>query len=185
MAQAEIDNSQPDAAAPPELEGSTYEIIRNRLRQHGKELRARLERLNHSRKEVFGSIETKLLGTERITTSHNCLPRDMISIGNRFIFGYNVHIGLKTETSLSDVFAVYLFQEGSFHEQSLELITDAQLQKDFQEVYRYYKDAVFAKFFVQGAHLYMVFRVGKSVSDIKSFKWLIQEDSHTRPAPSR
>ena len=99
----------------PQMEGGTYEIIRNRLSGHGKELRKRLEELNEARREVFGSIETTLLGTERITTENNCVPRDIFSIGSRFIFGYNVHIGLKSETALSDVFSVYEFRNGTFH----------------------------------------------------------------------
>ena len=32
-----------------------------------------------------------------------------------------------------------------------------------------------SKFAVIGHHLYMVFRIGKSVNDVKTFKWLIRE----------
>lgn len=162
--------------APEQLESGTYEIIRGRLREHGKTLRSRLDQLNEARREVFGSIETALLGTERITTANNCTPRDIIAIGDRFIFGYNVHIGLRSSTSLEDVFSVYAYRDGSMHEEPIDLIDDELFQRDFKEVYRYYKDAVFAKFFVHDGFLYMVFRVGKAVSDIKSFKWLIQDD---------
>ena len=126
---------------------------------------------------MFGSIDTALLGTERITTDHNCVPRDMVSIGDQFIFGYNVHFGLKTEIGLADVFAVYGFKGNTFHELPLDLINDERFERDFKEIYRYYKNAVFAKFFMTGPHLHMVFQVGKSVTDIKSFKWLIKDDS--------
>lgn len=163
--------------APEQLESGTYEIIRGRLREHGKTLRSRLDQLNEARRDVFGSIETTLLGTERITTNNNCTPRDLVAIGDRFIFGYNVHIGLRSETSLDDVFAVYAYRDGAMHEEPLDLINDELFQRDFKEVYRYYKDAVFAKFFRREGYLYMVFRVGKAVSDIKSFKWLIHEGS--------
>ena len=174
---AETTDTTETPEAPEQLESGTYEIIRGRLREHGKTLRTRLDQLNEARREVFGSIETALLGTERITTANNCTPRDIIAIGDRFIFGYNVHIGLRSSTSLEDVFAVYAYRDGSMHEETLDLIDDELFQRDFKEIYRYYKDAVFAKFFVHEAYLYMVFRVGKAVSDIKSFKWLIQEDS--------
>ncbi|MCA9219772.1 MAG: hypothetical protein KDA71_05555, partial [Planctomycetales bacterium] len=65
MSTAELE-TQPAESQTGEttLESGTYEIIRNRLRQHGKELRSRLEKLNAARKDVFGTIETKLLGTE-------------------------------------------------------------------------------------------------------------------------
>jgi hypothetical protein len=108
--------SKPDI----QLEGGTYEIIRNRLNGHARELRSRLTQLNEARKEVFGAIETRLLNTERISTDHNCVPRDMVAIGNRFIFGYNVHLGLKTETDLADVFSVYEFRDQGFSRLELD-----------------------------------------------------------------
>src|SRR5690606_25397420 len=92
------------------LDGGTYDIIRKRLSKHGDELLKKMNDLNATRKELFGSVETKLLGTETINTEHNCQPRDIISIGgNKFLFGYNVHIGLKKETFIQDVFGVYDF----------------------------------------------------------------------------
>ncbi|MEZ6144285.1 MAG: DNA repair ATPase [Planctomycetaceae bacterium] len=128
------------------MESGTYEILRNRLKGHGDELRKRLGTLNAARKDVFGSIDLKLLSTERITTENNCVPRDMVSIGNRFLFGYNVQFGLKVERSIADVFAVYEFARNDESTQAhglqpvgLDLLNDAQFQKDFQDVYRYYK----------------------------------------------
>ena len=47
MAQ-DVENTQ-DPSPDIELEGSTYEIIRNRLNGHAKELRSRLGKLNESR----------------------------------------------------------------------------------------------------------------------------------------
>ena len=173
----------PDAQTSPDppvqLEGGTYEILRNRLRSHGEELKARLRTLNENRKHVFGSIEQKLLNTERVTTEHNCVPRDMVAVGSRFLFGYNVHFGLREERNIGDVFTVYEFDsEGhALEARTLDLIEDARFRKDFQDVYRYYKNATFAKFLDRSPHLYMVFQVGKSPQDIKSFKWLIEENS--------
>ena len=157
-----------------QLEGGTYEIIQNRLRQHGTELLTGLSKLNQARKDVFGAIETKLIGSERVNTANNCTPRDMVPIGGKFIFGYNVHIGLRSEMGLEDVFAIYEFRENTFHEASLELISDPQFKRDFSDLYKYYKNTVFAKFAVIGPHLFMKFHVGKGIHDFKTFKWLIQ-----------
>ncbi len=177
-------DASPQSDASPQLESGTYEILRNRLRGHGEELHRRLDQLNSSRKEVFGSIDLKLLETERITTEHNCIPRDMVAVGRRFLFGYNVHFGLKAERHIADVFAVYEFgrSDESPHTQALqplgvEILNNAQFQKDFQDIYRYYKDARFARFFVRGPHLFMVFQVGKSAGDVKTFKWLQDGDA--------
>ena len=151
----------------PQLESGTYEIIRGRLVSHSQDLRKRLGTLNDARKDAFGSIETTLLGTERITTEHNCVPRDMVSIGSHLLFGYNVTFGLKSEINIEDVFAVHGFADGKFSPGTLDLISDDRFRKDFEDVYKYYKHATFARFFQTGVYLFMVFRVGASVNDIK------------------
>ena len=161
------------------LEGGTYEIICNRLVNQCDELHRRLDKLNTARKEVFGTIETKLLSTSRINTENNCMPRDMIPVGNLFIFAYNVHIGLKSEVQLSDVFAVYSYENHEFYGQSLELIKDEKFESDFKSLYRFYKNTYFAKFSLIDPYLYMVFQVGKSIADIKVFKWLLEGDKLT------
>lgn len=163
----------------PQLEGGTYEILRSRLQKSGADLQARLEKLNTERKAVFGAIDTRLLGTGRITTSNNCVPWDMVPVGTKFIFGFNVIIGLKTETELADVFGVYNYANREFQALDLSLLENPQFLEEFRNLYRYYKNTQFVKFAVLGPHLYMVFRVGKTPNDIKTFKWLLKDDTLT------
>ena len=160
-----------------QLERGTYEIIQNRLRTYCDDLRDRLGKLNEHRREVFGSVPTELISTQRITTSNNCVAQDLVAIGDKFVFGYNVHMGLKTVTNLADVFAVYEFSDGSMHEQPLEFIVDGNFEQDFHSLYKYYKDTAFRRFLIKGPYLYMIFQVGKSVSDTKAFKFLIDSGS--------
>ncbi|MDF1815802.1 MAG: DNA repair ATPase, partial [Verrucomicrobiales bacterium] len=167
-----------DTTSPTEdkLEGGSYEIIRNRLNTRGKELRERLANLNAKRQAVFGAVEPSLIATERVTTENKCSPRDIISVGGgKFIFGYNVQIGLKSVTDIEDVFSVYRYDpEGhSFTQESLNMIGDPAFRDDFAYIYKYYRETFFVKFLTIGAHLYMAFRIGKDVNDIKCFKWLI------------
>jgi MoxR-like ATPase len=160
------------------LDKGTYEIIRQRLSDHAAELRTRLQQLNSARQEVFGSIKTTLLATDRVTTENKCIPRDMIPVGKtRFIFGYNVHIGLKTEVLPSDVFSVFELKERKFYPAGMDLLSDPDFATDFKGLYRYYKHTIFSKFSVIGPHLFMVFQVGKGVEDVKTFKWLIKDES--------
>ncbi len=177
MADTPKTEQAPSSGDEIKLEGGTYEIIRNRLAAQGAELRTRLAKLNDARKEVFGSIDTELLGTERLTTEHNCTPRDMVTVDHRFLFGYNIVFGLKSETSVEDVFSVYRFEDGKFQPDDRALIGDERFLRDFKEIYRFYKGAVFAKFFTAGPYVYMNFRIGKTVGDIKTFKWLIRGDT--------
>lgn len=159
-----------------EMENSTYEIIKNRLFKQGEELKEKIDKLNESRKDVFGSIDTMLLSSERIITEHNCVPRDMAPISECFLFGYNVNIGLKSKVELSDVFSIYRFQNRAFTKMSLELIQDEGFIKDFDDLYKYYKNTFFAKFTITEPYLYMIFQTGKSATDIKAFKWQITGD---------
>lgn len=158
-----------------DMENGTYEVIKARLEKQGADLKEHVEKLNQVRKEVFGSVETKLLGSDRIITEHNCVPRDMAPVGELFLFGYNVHIGLKNKVELSDVFSVTRYSNGQFTNESLELISDTQFLEDFEELYTYYKNTFFAKFTIKGPYFYMIFQTGKNPTDIKVFKWEIQE----------
>src|SRR5690606_26480993 len=99
------------------LEGGTYEIIRSRLETQKNDLLGRLHKLNEARKEVFGSIETKLIANNRIITDNSCIPSDIVTIGDKCIFGYNVHFGLRTDIKTEDVFSIYSYQDGEFVKQ--------------------------------------------------------------------
>lgn len=164
---------------PQQLEGGAYEVIRARLDQHGSLLRERIDALNASRHEVFGAIPTELLSTGHVATAHNCVPRDLTGLGNDlYLLGYNIQFGLKQTTELADVFAVCrLDEQRNFHPVPLEeVLGDAAFNEDFQTLFRYYRNTVFAKFMVIGPHLHMKMRIGKSDDDFKTFKWLVKGD---------
>ncbi len=165
--------TQTDDPDAPQLERGTYEIIQNRLQSFAADLRERIGFLNDERRQVFGSIPTELISTQRITTANNCVAQDIVSIGDQFVFGYNVHMGLKTVTELADVFGVFRFSDGAMHEQPLSLFDDSAFMTDFSGLYKYYKDTRFQRFHLAGPHLYLVFQVGKSHDDTKAFKFLI------------
>jgi hypothetical protein len=160
---------------PDQLEGGAYEVIRARLDKHAATLRTGLDALNAERLQVFGGVETALLGTERVSTEHNCIARDLVAIGKRrFLFGYNIQFGLKQTTDTKDVFAAYDFnpETRSFTQLAVEeVLGDRKFTEDFAYLFKYYREAVFLKFMVIGPHLYLVMRAGKTVDDIKAFKW--------------
>ncbi len=176
---------QPEGAPVPAPEGAppstaqtlgsaTYEIIRQRLNTQGAALRERMTKLDAARAEVFGTIEFKLLQADRILTSHNCVPADMVQLGHgRFLFGFNVQFGLKKEIELGDVFAVYSRDEqaGTFKEAELAVLQDKTFITDFKRLYNVYEKASFQKFSVIEGKLYMVFSTGPGINDIAVFKW--------------
>ena len=158
------------------LEAGTYEIIQSRLSKQKTELINRLNSLNDSRKDVFGAIETELVSNDRINTDNNCIAADIIALDDVCIFGYNVHFGLRQEIELSDVFSIYSFKNHHFTQSSLAFIEDEQFVSDFKDLYKYYRNTVFSKFSILGNYLYMVFQISENPEDIKTFKWLIEDD---------
>ncbi|MGY6648187.1 DNA repair ATPase [Wenyingzhuangia sp. IMCC45574] len=162
-----------------QLEGGTYEIIQNRLQKHKTDLVERLQTLNHNRKEVFGAVETKLIANDRINTENSCIARDIVSLGNTCLLGYNVHFGLRSEIKLEDVFSVYKFKDNRFQLQDLSFINQELFITDFKNLYKYYRNTFFSKFMLTEQYLYMVFQIGEKVNDIKTFKWLVKNNQIT------
>ncbi len=159
-----------------QLDGGTYEIIQGRLQKQKSELLSRLSQLNDARKNVFGNVETKLIANNRINTENNCIARDIVTIGDKCFFGYNVHFGLRTDIKLADVFSIYTYDNERFTIQSLDPLEDSTFINDFTNLYKYYRNTIFSKFAIVGNYLHMVFQLSESVTDIKTFKWLINED---------
>jgi hypothetical protein len=195
--------AEKDTKQTTQLDSGTYEIIQSRLLKQKNDLQQRLSALNEARKTVFGSLETRLIANDRINTENNCIARDIVTIGKYSLFGYNVHFGLRTEVRLSDVFSVYEFgaalnptstqpegdsdavseenvgRELRFRESGtkLLLLENETFQRDFENLYKYYRNTIFSKFAVMGNYLHMVFQLSDSITDIKTFKWLITENA--------
>ncbi|MFC4111218.1 DNA repair ATPase [Nonomuraea zeae] len=161
--------------AGTELEAGTYEVLRNRLQAQAKALAAAAGALNGQRLRVFGGAELRLLGTERIRTENNCVPRDIVSLGDVMLFGYNVFIGLKPETAVADVFAVHRFSRDGdafrFDADKLETLDDAAFRKDFAELYRYYKETRLQQLRRVDGKLLAVFQTGPA--DLRVLRWTV------------
>lgn len=175
------DQSQPDApeGSNPQgeaLEGGAYEVLRRRLAGMEKTLRDKLNKLNHARKEAFGGTATEVIGSQRIETDNNCLPRDVIGLGEQLIFGYNVFIGLKQTTAVSDVFSFYRHDGSQFVDHTIPAFESEAFTRDFEELYKYYKNARFIQFVKRTGKLLLVFQVGDSVTDRKIFRF--SRDTH-------
>ncbi len=159
------------------LASGTYEVLRRRLRDAADDMRRRFDQLNQSRAAVFGNIETRLQATAHVTTDHNCVPRDLMTVGHQILLGFNVQFGLKTEIVPSDVLSFYHFDGEHTRQESLTAILDDRFHRDFNELYRYYRGTRFSRFYQRGPHVHMVFQVGKGPWDIKTFKWLVDGQS--------
>jgi len=181
-----------EAAQQDGLDARTYDVLRARLTEQAKELAGRAETLNTKRLEVFGSTDMRLVGAERIRTENNCVPRDIVSIPDTdgdatsglMLFGYNVFIGLKPETTVDDVFSLHRFtRDGdAFRFSDLtaegrpELLCDEQFRHDFTELYRYYRQTRLLQLRPVDGKLLAVFQTGERTEDIKVLRWNIGVD---------
>src|SRR6185369_8051185 len=107
---ADVEVTAPPGGGDVALTGGNYEVLRARLATGGQELARRADALNASRKALFGTTEPQLIATERVRTEHNCAPIDIVGIGDHLLLGYNVFLGLKSETKLGDVLALHRFE---------------------------------------------------------------------------
>jgi len=158
------------------LDSGTYEIIRSRLEEQRLLLTQRLAKLNAARKKIFNSNGFQLVANQRITTANNGVARGIMAFGELTIFAYNVHFGLREDIKLSDVFSIYKFTGDHFEPHPLALIEDENFITDFTNLYKYYRDSIFARFTKTENYLYMIFQTSKSPDDRKAFKWLIKNN---------
>ncbi|MEU7863744.1 DNA repair ATPase [Nonomuraea sp. NPDC049141] len=169
------------------LAAGTYEVLKSRLEAQAKALARAAEAVNAERLTVFGGTELRLLGTERIRTDNNCVPRDIVSLGGVMLFGYNVFIGLKPETTVADVFSVHRFtRDGDafrFDPDRLAALDDPAFQKDFAELYRYYKESRLHHLRRVEGKLLAVFQTGPA--DTRVFRWTVDPQGITKYQDNR
>ncbi len=180
--------AQPAGGAGQEhLEGGSYEVIRARLLSHAKELGLRADALNDRRKQLFRGQELAVLGNERVRTENNCVPCDLVAIGRHVLFGYNVFLGLKSETKVSDVLSLHKFEptsEGGFDLSEVStaeaggFLADARFIREFGELYRYYKGTRLVQLRRPEGRLLMVFQVGESARDVKVFRFAVDPNGN-------
>jgi hypothetical protein len=180
-------------AAGEDLAGGSYEVIRSRLVNQAAELGRRTDALNQARQEAFGGSELAVIGNERVRTANNCVPRDIVQIGGRLLFAYNVFIGLRPETTVADVLALHTFDERGAESEEGEgfdlsevpqddrtraFLQDRKFLSEFSEVYKFYKEAKLVKLSRTESKLLAVFQIGLELEDVRAFRWSIDVDGN-------
>ena len=173
-------------------EGGAYEVIRQRLLDQAQLLGQQTTSLNQARLEEFGDTAAmEVIGRVRVHTENNCIARDISLVDDKLLFGYNVFIGLKKETQVGDVFGLYkLVETEDGFEIEPQPLADSFLHEpafvaDFHELYAYYKDTRLSKLLVANQYLLATFQIGEKVSDVKVFRWAIDNDGAARYIDNR
>ncbi len=172
-------------------DSGSYELLKKRLAAHGDALLHRTQALNAARIAEFGRNEQSLILRTRARTENNCVARDIVRIGNRLLFGYNVFIGLRKETAVSDVFALYRLAESNDGDEleSLPLadsfLEDQRFVSDFRELHAYYKQATLTQLRVTQDKLLAAFQIGQQLHDMRVFRWSLGSDGGLRYIDNR
>jgi hypothetical protein len=177
--------SQSQAVDQAVAEGGAYEIISKRLSEQGKKLFVAAKALNEARLEEFGNSDLAVTGRTRVRTENNCIARDIVQVGTHLLFGYNVFIGLKKETHVEDVFALFDIKQT---EDGIELepvqhnghfLAESSFVNDFSELYRYYKNTKLIQLVVKDGKLLAAFQIGERLEDVRVFRWSVSADGKT------
>jgi hypothetical protein len=158
-----------------QLDQATFEVVRARMDEQGKALAGLADRLNARRLELFGGVATRLLASARVRTEHNCIPRDIINVGDRLLLGYQVFLGLKSQISVADVFTE-LRDDGTGvanldPEHLPRLLAEPAFEKDFREVFQYYKEARLLHLRRSDQQLLAAFQTGSRLTDLRVLRW--------------
>lgn len=157
----------PDPTEAMVADSGSYELLKKRLAALGESLQKKTLALNEARIAEFGRSEQTLVLRTRARTENNCVARDIVRIGDLLLFGYNVFIGLRKETAVGDVFALYRLTEqaGADELEALPLagtfLEDPRFVSDFRELYAYYKHATLLQLRVTQDKLLAAFQIGQ------------------------
>ncbi|OUS11820.1 DNA repair protein [Gammaproteobacteria bacterium 53_120_T64] len=176
------DNIDSELVASAVADGSAYEVIRKRLIAQGNNLDQKTRQLNEARLEEFGRSDMNVLTRVRVRTENNCVARDIVQVGGHLLFGYNVFIGLKKETKIEDVFALFDVREtdSTYEMKPVSMagtfLTDSDFVNDFNELYRYYKHTKLVELTINRGVLLAGFQIGERLDDLRVFRWSLSAD---------
>jgi hypothetical protein len=159
------------------LDTGTYEVLRDRLTAQAAELARRAEALNARRVEEFGSLRLKLSGTERLRTESACAPRDLVSVGDVLLFGYNTVPGRGPGTAVGDVLALHGRDLDRLPDDAVPgLLDDPDFVREFAALHRYFQQARLLGLRRVEDKVLAVFRTGEKADDIRVLRWALTDD---------
>ncbi|MFF1912473.1 DNA repair ATPase [Streptomyces sp. NPDC058239] len=164
----------PPAGGP--VDAGTYDVLRRRLTARAADLASRAEVLNTRRTKEFGSTELRLTGTEQIRTEQPSVPRDLVAVGGRLLFGFERGPGAAKAAGVGDVLALYGPELVETPHGGGGLLEDEAFVREFTALHRYYRDARLLRLRRVDGRLLAVFRTGESADGIRVLRWALAPD---------
>lgn len=176
-AQETVPETARDTAPDTGLDAGTYELLRDRLTAQAAELARRAEALNARRAEEFGSTRLELTGTVNLRTEHGAVPKDVVSVGSRLLFGYHCVRTAAGETAPGDVFALHDREGAPLPPDAVPgLLDDPAFAHAFSGLYRYYRGTRLLRLRHSGDRLLAVFQTGERPEDVRVLRWALKTD---------
>ncbi|MFE5957549.1 DNA repair ATPase [Streptomyces rubiginosohelvolus] len=177
-----MDSDITDTATAPQggqgdVDAGAYEVLRRRLSAQAGELVRRAEVLNARRTEEFGSTGLRLLATEQVRTEHASVPRDLVAVGGKLLFGFERGPGARGEAGVDDVLLVRdAGPEDDAQAAQPTLLDDDGFRREFSSLHRYFRDARLLRLRRAGGKLLAVFRTGENAEDLRVLRWALGPD---------
>ncbi|PVD01930.1 DNA repair ATPase [Streptomyces sp. CS147] len=167
----------PQGGGQGDVDAGAYEVLRRRLSAQAGELVRRAEALNTRRTEEFGSTGLRLLATEQVRTEHASVPRDLVAVGGKLLFGFERGPGARGEAGVNDVLLVHDAEgDSEAPENGGTLLDDDGFRREFASLHRYFRDARLLRLRRAGGKLLAVFRTGENAEDIRVLRWALGAD---------
>lgn len=163
-------------------DGGSYAVIKKRLESEGSELLNSVKDLNQKRQMEFGGTSNEIIGKINLRTENNAIPVDMCQANGHILLGYDVYMGMKTNVEINDIFSLYkveqLDDDFKVTEVSLidSFIDDDRFKKSISELFKYYKNAKITQITKKKNNIYIAFKIGSNVTDLKVYKFEIKKD---------
>ncbi|WP_329021400.1 DNA repair ATPase [Streptomyces sp. NBC_00690] len=177
-----------DGSPEVQLESATYDLLRDRLRGHATELARRAEALNTARTAAFGSTEMQLTATETLTVDTPGHARDLVAVGDAFLFGTDPSAALTPRTAVSDVFSLHGRSRQPLSSDAVPgLLDDPAFIAEFASLCRYFQGARLIRLRRVEDRLLAVFRMaaegdgtGGRADAVRVLRWALHPDGTVR-----
>ncbi|MFE6818219.1 DNA repair ATPase [Streptomyces sp. NPDC057677] len=163
------------------IDQDTYTVLRDRLTAQAAELARRATALNTARTTEFGTGDLALTGTDRIRTDQNCLPRDIVAVGDDvLLLGSAAVQAADAERSVLDVFALYDRHLNPLPASAVPgLLDDPRFIREFTALHRYYRGARLLRLRRAEDRLLAVFQTGEQAHDLRVLRWSVRPSGET------
>ncbi|MBC2866004.1 DNA repair ATPase [Streptomyces mexicanus] len=153
------------------VDAGTYEVLRDRLTAQAAELARAAEALDARRVAEFGATRFDLTGTARLRTDQPSVPRDVVAVGDRLLFGCTATGPVE---QVADVLALYDRDLNRLSADAVPgLLDDPAFQREFADLHRYYRQARLLRLTRAEDRLLAVFRTGDTADDIRVLRWTL------------